>query len=154
MATSTLVQFLAEGSGTDTSARRQVQTFIAAEAIAANDAVSLDLAQAIDGDKSLKVMKADTGTATDKCFVGIALEGAAAGARIDVCIAGICEANVAGTTAAGSVLQIGSTAGQLDVRTTAVNEGGAATFNLFPVCGIAAHADVGNVATIFVFKQF
>ena len=68
MATSTLVQFLAEGSGTDTSARRQVQTFIAAEAIAANDAVSLDLAQAIDGDKALKVMKADTGTATDKCF--------------------------------------------------------------------------------------
>lgn len=154
MATSTLVQFLAEGSGTDTSARRQVQTFIAAEAIAANDAVSLDLAQAIDGDKSLKVMKADTGTATDKCFVGIALEGAAAGARIDVCIAGICEANVAGTTAAGSILQIGSTAGRLDVRTTAVNEGGAATFNLFPVCGIAAEADTANVATIFVFKQF
>lgn len=154
MATSTLVQFLAEGEGTDTSARRQVQTFIAAEAIAANDAVSLDLSQAIDGDKSLKVVKADTGTTTDRCFVGIALAGVASGERVDVCIAGICEANVNGSTAAGSILQIGSTAGQLDVRTVAVDEGGSATFNLYPIAAIASEADTGNVATVFVFKQF
>ena len=154
MATSTLVQFLAEGEGTDTSARRQVQTFIAAEAIAANDAVSLDLNQTIDGDESLKVVKADTGTATDRCFVGIALAGVASGERVDVCIAGICEANVNGSTAAGSILQIGSTAGQLDVRTVAVDEGGSATFNLYPIAAIASEADTSNVATVFVFKQF
>ena len=75
MATSTLLQKLDGGSdfGPTTSARRQVEVFIAAETVADKDAVSLDLSQAQDGDKALKIVKADTGTATDKAFVGIVL---------------------------------------------------------------------------------
>ena len=154
MATSTLIQFLAEGEGLSTSNRRQEETFIAAEAITSGDAVSLDMSQGIDGDISLYVVQADTGTATDRCFVGVALESAAANAQVRVCIAGPCEANVDGATAAGSILQIGSTAGRLAVRTVSVNEGGAATFDLYPIAGISTEADAANVATIVVFKQF
>jgi hypothetical protein len=162
MATSTLLQKLDGGSdfGVTTSARRQVEVFIAAETVVEKDAVSLDLSQTEDGDKALKIVKADTGTATDKAFVGVVLKSAepdgslTAGSRIFVVTAGPVEANVAGATVAGSLLQIGSTAGQLDVRTVAVDEGGAATFNLFPIAAIAAEADTANVATVMVYKQF
>ena len=64
------------------------------------------------------------------------------------------DLNVDGATAAGSILQIGSTAGRLAVRTVAVDEGGAATFDLYPIAGISTEADAANVATIVVFKQF
>ena len=39
-------------------------------------------------------------------------------------------------------------------RTVAVNEGGAATFNLYPIVAIATEADTSNVATVIVYKQF
>lgn len=127
--------------------RRQVETFIASEAIAANDLVSLDLSKTNDGDKGIFIVKADTGTGTDSCAVGFALNAAAdAGEKVDVTIAGIhVSANVAGTTAAGSPLTAGSTAGQAAVYTAAA---------LYPVIAIAAEADTANVATVFVIKQF
>lgn len=159
MATNTLIQYLeaTDSSGTAystaTSNRRQVETFIAAEGIVARDAVSLDLSQAADGTKALKIVKAIVGTTTARCFVGVALNSASAGGTVDVVVQGICEANVDGATAAGSILQIGATGGRLGVRTVAVDEGGAATFSLYPVAGISAEADTGNVATICVFKQ-
>jgi len=165
MATNTLLQYL-EGTGEDAfgnsvslgsklSNRRQIETFIADEAIVSGDAVSFDMSETADGDKVLKVVKADSGTATDTCCIGIAITAAgAAGDKIDVCLAGPCEANVAATTVAGSLLQISATAGRLDPRTVAVNEGGAATFNLFPIVAIATEADTGNVATVIVYKQF
>jgi hypothetical protein len=167
MATNTLIQYLETerfGSlpGGSTEAvpvsamnRRQVETFVASEAIAAGDVVSLDLSKTADGDKGIFVSKADTATATDRCAVGVALAAAAAaGDKVDVCVRGVCEANVDGATAAGDLLQISSTAGRLEPRQIAVDEGGAATFNLFPIVGLATEADVANVATIFVYKQF
>ena len=159
MATNTLIQYLeaVDSSGTAystaTSNRRQVETFIAAEGIVAKDAVSLDLSQAADGTKALKIVKAIIGTTTARCFIGVALNSASTGKNVDVVVQGICEANVDGATAAGSILQIGATGGRLGVRTVAVDEGGAATFNLYPVAGISAEADTGNIATICVFKQ-
>lgn len=154
MATNTIIQYLESGNGVATSHRSQVETFIAAETIAANDLVSLDLSQAIDGDKSLKITKADTGTATDTCAIGFALNGGAAGDKIDVTVAGIhISANVDGATVAGSRLIVGSTAGRAGIAAD-INEGGAATIVQRPLIAIAAEADTANVATVFVIKQF
>jgi len=161
MATSTLLQCLNEGSdfGVTASNRRQVEVYIAAETVAEKDGVSLDLAQSVDGDKALKIRKADTGTATDKAFVGVVLKSAEpdgsldAGARIFVVVAGPVEANVDGATAAGNYLEISSTAGRL-APVPSVDEGGSATVALLPVAAIAAEADTSNVATVFVYKQF
>lgn len=135
--------------------RRQVETFIASEAIAANDLVSLDLSKTNDGDKGIFIVKADSGTATDSCAVGFALnEATAAGEKVDVTIAGIhVSANVASTTAAGSRLIVGSTAGQAAVAPD-IDEGGSATVAQRPLIAIAAEADTANVATVFVIKQF
>ncbi len=47
-------------------------------------------------------------------------------------------------------MQIGATAGRLDVRTVDVNEGGAATFKLFDIAAHACEDDNTNVATVFV----
>ena len=165
MATNTTLQYL-EGTGEDAfgnsvslgsklSNRRQIETFIADEAIASGDAVSFDLSETADGAKVLKVVKADSGTATDRCCIGIAITAAStAGDKVDVCLAGPCEANVDGATVAGNLLQISATAGRLEPRTVAVNEGGAATFNLYPIVAIATEADTSNVATVIVYKQF
>ena len=161
MATNTILQCLNEGSdfGVTASNRRQVEVYIAAETVAEGDAVSLDLSQSVDGDKALKIVKADTGTATDKAFVGVVLKSAEtdgtldAGARIFVVVAGPVEANVDGSTAAGDYLEISSTAGRL-TPVPSVDEGGSATFDLLPVAAIAAEADTANVATVFVYKQF
>jgi len=146
MATNTIIQYLESGNGVATSHRSQVETFIAAETIAANDLVSLDLSQSIDGDKSLKITKADTGTATDTCAIGFALNGGAAGDKIDVTVAGIhISANVNGAVVAGSKLCAGATAGQAAIY---VNT------DVLPIVAISAEADTANVATVFVIKQF
>ena len=167
MATNTLIQYLeterfgslpgdpAEAVPVSAMNRRQVETFVASEAIAAGDVVSLDLSKTADGDKGIFVSKADTGTATDRAAVGVALAAAAAeGDKVEVCVRGVCEANVDGATAAGDLLQISSTAGRLEPRTVAVDEGGAAQFDLYPIVAIASEADTANVATVFVYKQF
>jgi hypothetical protein len=161
MATQNLLQRLdaaaeTTGSSADASNRRIEEVFICAETtgISSGDAVALDMSQTADSDKALKVVKADSGTATDKLCIGVALEDAVDGANIRVCIRGFCEANVATISAAGTLLQIGATAGRLDVRTVAVDEGGSATFNLFPIIAIAAEVDTSNVATVYVYPQF
>ncbi len=142
------------GSSANASDRRIEEVFIAAEAITLGDAVSLDMSQTADSDKALKVVKADTGTATDKLCIGVALASVSAGDSLRVCIRGFCEANVAGATVAGDLLQIGSTAGQLAVRTVAVDEGGVATFDLYPIVAIASEEDTANIATVYVYPQF
>jgi hypothetical protein len=158
MATNTILQSLNDSvaaAGISSSNRRQVETFIASEAIAANDLVSLDLSKTDDSDKGLFVVKADTGTATDSCAVGFALEAATgAGEPIKVTIAGIhVSANVDAATAAGSRLVAGTTAGRASVAAD-IDEGGSATVAQRPLVAIAAEADTANVATVFVIKQF
>ena len=145
MATSTLLNYLETGSSNEVMNRRQVETFIAGEAITANDFVALDFSQSSDADKALYVMKAGTGdTATTMC-VGVALGAAASGAKVDVVVKGVCEANVAGDTAAGEFLIITGTDGQA----------GKATDNtLLPMVACAVEADTDNVSTVIVIKQF
>lgn len=128
MATSTLIQYLETAGqsagqldttglpsaavGTAAMDRRQVETFFAVGAIAAGAFVSLDAAQAEDGNKAVFVKPADSGDATASCCVGVALAAAADGAKVEVCIRGVCEANVAGASAQGDVLTHSATAGQ------------------------------------------
>lgn len=148
MATSELIQYLTAGVGTSTGHRRTEETFLASAAITAGDAVSFDFAKTADGDKTLYVIKSNTGTATAKCFVGIALETqATVGGKIRVCTAGICEATVDGGTlaAAGEALVIGGTAGRLDVYAAA---------SILPIAAISCEADTANVATVFVIRSF
>jgi hypothetical protein len=161
MATQNLLQRLdvaadTTGSSADASNRRIEEVFICAEelGISSGDAVSLDMSQTSDSDKALKVVKSDSGTDLDKLCIGIALEDAVDGANIRVCIRGFCEANVHADTSEGDLLQIGATAGRLDVRTVAVDEGGSATFSLFPIVAIATEEDTANVATVYVYPQF
>jgi|DEB0MinimDraft_3_1074331.scaffolds.fasta_scaffold62884_2 hypothetical protein len=136
-------------------AKSKYQWYIASEAIAKGDVVSLDLSKS-DGNRALYVVKADAAQTTDSLPIGCAaLAAAAAGDKIKVCIAGYFEgANVDGATAQGDLLQIGATAGRLDVRTTAIDEGGAATYNLLQIFACALEADVANAADIWIYPQF
>lgn len=148
MATSTLVQFLAEGEGGDTSNRRQVETFLAGGAIAQGDWVALDTSKT-GGDRCLFVVEAaGVGTKGNAAAMGVALAAAAANERIDVVVAGyVAEANVAAATVAGSAL-IGpiGTAGQAEIEVPGTTTGA--------VCGIALEADTANKAAVMVVKRY
>ena len=157
MATNTLLQYL-ESTGEDAfgasaslganvSNRRQVETFIASAAIVAGDAVTFDLSQTDDNLRSLRVLKSATGVVTTKCFVGVALNSAAAaGDRVDVCLAGPCVANIHSGGGVGVPLAIGTEPGKLEDYTAAAS-----------VLSIAAHCVTvpdGGQATVIVHKQF
>ena len=145
MATQNIIQYLETGVGIEAMNRRQVETFIASEAIAAGDALSLDLAQANDGDKAIHVMKADTGTNAKRCGIGVAIGDAAAGETVDVCIAGMCSAKVKAGTGVGDRLSIYSTVGILEPYQATFED---------PILAVAGSAESGGKATVFVIKQF
>ena len=139
MATSTLLQYLepTDGAGVANgitpSNRRQTETFIASETLAVGDLVSLDLAATGNGVKSLKIMKANTTTGADKCFVGVVLESVesdgalTAGSSIRVVIRGIVPAlmvgkndqNVNAVIAVGDPIALATTAGNAALLVTA-----------------------------------
>jgi hypothetical protein len=136
MATSTLIQYLETAGqsagqldttglpsaavGTDSMNRRQVETFIAAAAIAAGQVVSLDAAQAEDGDKAIKVKPADSGDTDLVCPVGVALAAAAVGESVEVCVRGVCNATCAAHTK-GDVLTVTAAAGTMDTIAAATS---------------------------------
>jgi len=124
---------------------RSQETFKASAAIALGDAVALDFDAATDAEIMLKVLPLDSADATANDFVGVALEAAAAGERVRVCIAGICEAKVNTSTAQGDTLIAGTTAGELAIF--------AGTETGRPVA-IATEADTAGVATVRVFRSF
>jgi len=134
--------------GIEAMNRRQIETFIASEAIAVGDTVALDFSKAGSGDKGIFVVKCDDNTATKKCAVGVAISAAtAAGDTVDAVIAGMVDnAKVAGATAVGSSMAVSAaTTGELAVY---------AAGDTLPVFAIAATAHAGGTATVFVIKQF
>ena len=159
MATQNLLQRLdnaadTTGSSINASNRRIEEVFIASEAITSGQAVSLDIDQTADSDKALYVKLTDAGGAKLYFCVGIALESAAIGEAVRVCIRGICEASVAGATAKGDVLQAGTVKGELAIRKVSVDEGGAAQFDLLPIVAVATELDAAGVATVYVLPNF
>jgi len=160
MATQNIIQYLETSQynalpsggtvpvGIEAMNRRQIETFIASEAIAVGDTVALDFSKAGSGDKGIFVVKCDQGTATKKCGVGVAISAAtAAGDTVDAVIAGMVDnAKVAGATAVGDAMAVsGATTGELAVY---------AAGDTLPVFAIAATAHAGGTATVFVIKQF
>ena len=158
MATQNIIQYLETSQynalpsggtvavGIEAMNRRQIETFIASEAIAVGDALSLDLAQTNNGDKAIFVMKADTGTNAKRCGIGVAISAAAAaGDTVDVCIGGMAEAKVKAGTAVGDRLSIYSSVGILEPYQNTFED---------PILAVAGAAEAGGKAIVFVIKQF
>ena len=149
MATNTLLQSLNDSANqatTGSSNRRQVETFIASSAIAANDLVALDIGTSNDSDKALYIVKANRATPALKASIGFALDAAAAaGDLVRVTIAGVHEsANVHAAVVVGSSLMSSGVAGQAEVFTGSEN---------VPMIAYACDIAVANVATVIVIKQ-
>ena len=145
MSSQNIVQYLESGVGTPVMNRRSTQWFKAAGAVAKGDALSFDLSQAVAGDKTLFVAKGSTG-ALLRAFVGIAIDDAADGEKVQVQTSGLFEdANVAGTTVAGSQLCLSGVAGQLVLY---------ATGGINPIVAFATEADTTNKADILIVRRF
>ena len=165
MATNDLLQKLDGGAdfGVTTTNRRQTEVFIAKETLAVGDWVAFDYGATADGDVTLGIFKADANSTPKRPAIGVVLEtldvdinGAAdltAGARIKVCISGVCDAktsdNGGAGMAIGDTLHITNTAGEADLY---VNT------SVQPVCGILAEtvaaAAGSGVRRVVVVKQF
>tara|TARA_R100000963_G_C4640767_1_gene104421 strand:+ start:458 stop:907 length:450 start_codon:yes stop_codon:yes gene_type:complete len=148
MATNTLLQSLNDSANQATSGssnRRQVETFLASAAIAANDLVCLDITKTADSDKALFIKKADTTTGATIVAIGFALNAAAdAGDEVRVTIAGVHESAATSASAVGMRLMASSTAGR------AIDYTGTATV---PPIAYAVEVHTANVATVIVIKQ-
>lgn len=164
MATSTLVQFLAAGEASDTSNRRQVETFLVRVTypqggpdpgtitINAGDWVALDTSQS-GADRALCVRQAANVALGNPLTVGVALEaitldppeGATLEAQIRVVVAGYADsANVDGAVVAGTPLAVDTAAGRAHPAVTGD----------ISICGVALDADTANLAPVWVYKQF
>ena len=146
MATNDLLQKLDGGAdfGVTTSNRRQTEVFIAKETVAVGDWVALDYGATDDGDVTLGIFKADGNSNPVRTPFGVVvgtldttLTGAAdltTGARIEVCIKGVCNALFAANGSGadyplGTLMQVTNNAGEAGV---------AAAGSAQPVCGILA----------------
>lgn len=166
MATSTLIQRLDQSAlvtsttvpggytvvtTPDVSNRSQEETFLAGGTITAGDWVIFDTS-ATGAARVLTVIQSPA-TAGNPLAVGVALNSATAGQRVDVCIAGYAaSANVA-TLAAGAQAkgQAITTSGAVAGR--AIKYDAAVHTNASPVAVLLEDA-AANVAAVWVFKQF
>jgi hypothetical protein len=146
MATSTLVQFLAEGEGGDTSNRRQVETFLAADAIGAGDVVMFDTTKT-GADRVLHVKKATVVANGNGLCCGVALAAASAGERVDAVIGGYASVNTHGSVTLGNLLTAGgASAGNVDGRVAG---------DISPAFGIALEARTGaGLVAAWIYKSY
>ena len=153
MASATYLQSLnvLNADGTDIagfpSNRRQVESFIAGDVIAANDLVALDLSASSLGKQAVTIIKADKNTDAKCIAIGFALNAAAAaGDTVEVTIAGIHEsANVHVDAAAGKPLTVSTVAGRAAIYANSDTQ---------TIVAYAMAADTANVGPVFVIKQF
>jgi len=123
MATSTLIQRLDSSALTtsttipggyqtvatpNVSNRRQVETFIASGAIAEAELLSFDLSKA-DDLKTLFVVPADLSGATTLGVVGVALNSAVDGGKVECLLCGVTYVNADAGIAAGDALSVSAT---------------------------------------------
>ena len=159
MATQNIIQYLETSQynalpsggtvavGIEAMNRRQIETFIAGAAIAANDLVALDFSKTSDGEIAITVIKATSGSTNSVAVVGFALNAAtAAGETVDVTIAGLhTSANCKTGITKGMTLSISGVAGQADQYIAG---------DTVPIIGYAVENEAANVASVFVIKQF
>lgn len=171
MATQNLLQRLdaaaeTTGSSVNASDRRIEEVFVASEAIAAGDFVTLDLSKSDDSDKALHVKKLTdsvTASITSLC-VGVAIAAAAAaGDNIRICVRGMISANVATGVAQGDRLVGSSTGGRAavapsyrsDQKEGSGGAGAGAVTQQQHIVAVAVSASGGtNVATVYVVPNF
>ena len=166
MATQNLLQRLdvaadTTGSSVDTSNRRIEEVFIASAALTEGDFVSLDLSQSTASDIALHVDLLD---AADACPVGVVIADAAQVENVRVCIRGVIEAKVDGSSvniAIGDALFVGTAAGKAEnkkFRTDLGDGTGTTTGNVDPVQAVAAVALEASTADetikVFVVNNF
>ena len=162
MASATYLQSLdsvyenGDSRGITPSNRRQIESFIVAEPIAKNDMVCLDLAQTGAGKQVLYIKTANRSTGPTCLAIGFALEAATAadvtaGKAIQVTVAGAhLDAAVVTGAAVGARLIApdvggGGVAGRAEEYTGAES---------VPTIAYALELAAGNVADVFVIKQF
>lgn len=129
----------------DESNRRQVETFIASEAIPANSAVCFDMAKSNAAEKVLYVKKATNAPALS-CCIGTAVAATASGARVEVVISGIAQFIANGGITAGDSLAVSTVAGSLRTYVASYTQ---------PIVGYAV-ADVADTNTGYavIYKRF
>lgn len=162
MATSTLVQYLETTAnlatgGTTTlgggiSNRRQVESFLTTTAITAGQWVAFDTAQTGAARVAVVAAAPNTFALGNPLVVGVALESVTGTATspqpIDVVVSGYAEtASVANAVAAAGVALV--------VDATAVGQAVAlAAADTANACGVSLAAAAGNIAPVWVYKQF
>jgi hypothetical protein len=170
MATSTLIQKL-DGTALTTSTtvpggydvvttpdvsnRRQIETFIAGATVVAGDWLQFDTSKT-GALRVLTVIQASANGTGNPLVVGVCLGSAettgalTVGSKINVIVAGYAEkANcaLASVNAAGIALTVGAAGAGQAVAIGAGQTG--------PACGVSlATASAGNVAPVWVYKQF
>tara|TARA_R100000734_G_C3308490_1_gene99126 strand:- start:15 stop:521 length:507 start_codon:yes stop_codon:yes gene_type:complete len=168
MATQNLLQRLdaaadTTGSSVNASDRRIEEVFIASEAIAAGDFVTLDLSKSDDSDKALHVKKLNSGATITSLCVGVAIAAAAAaGDNIRICVRGMISANVATGVAQADRLVASSTGGRAavapsyrsDQKEGSGGAGAGAVTQQAHIVAIAVSAESGNAATVYVLPNF
>lgn len=149
MSTNTLINYLESGSGVDTSNRNQTESFLAGEAIAEGALVALDLSQTDAADQMLFVKECD---ATDACPIGVALAAADEGGKVRVCIKGVVDMKVDGTSvniAVGDALFPSAAAGVGAAKTDATGA------NITPYAAVALEASTtAESISVYVCKNF
>ena len=150
-----VIQYL-EGEAADGTAlgpavsnRREVETFIATGTIAAGDVVMTDLSVA-GAKRALSVLVAGVVATGNPLAIGVALNAATAGQRVEVVTSGY-VADVkcnAGTIAAGAPLSAGIAAGEVETSAAGHLAG------CFGVAMEAKGATTANRVAIMVKKQF
>ena len=157
MSSSTLIQKLDKvtdplvagtvGSTDGTMDRSQTEWFIAGAAISSGDWVAFDATQTAISDRVLVVLPCANVALGNALTVGVALSAAALGARVQVCISGVCSKAkvVAGVAAAGVPLAI--------VANTVSAEANVAA-NIASCCGVSLAASAACVAPVWVYKNF
>jgi len=158
MATSTNIQYLNSSGiselgatvqvGASTSNRRQVETFISGGVIAAGDWVAFDTS-ATGATKMLTVTTAALTALGNALIVGVALEAAtAAGQQVEVVVSGFAGTAAVANAVVAAGVPLGVVAGTAG-RATAV-----VAADIANACGVSLTAAVGNVAEVFVYKNF
>ena len=151
MATNNLLQrmdpaSLTTGSSNDTSNRRQIERFIASEAIAAGDVVAFDTSKT-GPDRVLYVTKAELITNGNGLAIGAADTAAGANEELNVVIAGYAEVKPHNTVLIKNMLPAGGTSiGTVDGRVAG---------DISPAFGIALAGRTGpGLVRAWIYKQF
>jgi hypothetical protein len=148
MATNTILQKL-DGEtdfGASASNRRQVETFVANDTIAAGDVVSFD-ASKTGADRVLFVVKAGLVANGNGLCCGVALVAASAGESVQCVIAGYAEVTTHGSVAQANLLTAsGTSAGTVDGRVAG---------DIAPAFGITLEARTGSgLVAAWIYKSF